>query len=199
MKEKEKKSMQENTPEQPSIDDKAQAPDAGDIENLKAQIAELGKSLELSKDQVLRKAAEFENYKRRMENDLSTINRFATEGIILELLPIIDDFTRSLKSGKDRREFGSFYQGVELIYNKFLKILESQGVKPMDVVGKAFNVDFHDALMQMPKEGVAPHTILEEVEKGYMMNDKVLRHAKVIVSSEAQDVPADSGNREKES
>ncbi len=158
------------------------------------RIAELEKILDSTKDQLLRKAADFENYKRRIENDMGTISRFANEGLILELLPILDDFTRSMKSGKDRREFGPFYQGIELIYSKLMKILEIQGVTPMECVGKEFNVDFHDALMQMPKEGVSPHTIIEEVEKGYMLYDKVLRHAKVVVASEPQDIQAAPGN-----
>jgi molecular chaperone GrpE len=169
------------------------SPPESESELLRKRIAELEKSVEAAKDQMLRKAADFENYKRRIENDMATISRFATEGLILDLLPIIDDFTRSMKSGIDRREFGPFYQGIELIYNKFMKILEAQGITPMECVGKEFNVDYHDALMQMPKEGFPPHTVIEEVEKGYMLNDKVLRHAKVIVASDPQDIQTASG------
>ncbi len=158
-----------------------------DIEALKGRVTELEKTIESLKDQMLRKAADFENYKRRIENDMATIGRFANEGLILEILPILDDFTRSMKSGKERREFGPFYQGIELIYSKLMKVLESQGVKPMECVGKQFNVDYHDALMQMPKEGAEPHTVIEEVERGYMLHDKVLRHAKVVVAGLPQD------------
>ena len=70
-----------------------------------------------------------------------------------------------------------------MIYAKLLKVLEAQGLKTMDVVGKEFSVDLHDALMQMPRADVPPHTILEEVDKGYMLFDKVIRHAKVVVST----------------
>ncbi len=165
-----------------------------ETDSLLKRIAELEKVVESTKDQLLRKAADFENYRRRIEGDMAMISRFANEGLILDLLPILDDFTRSMKSGKDRREFGPFFQGVELIYGKLMKILEAQGVTPMECIGKEFDVDFHDALMQMPKEGAAPHTIIEEVEKGYMLFDKVLRHAKVVVASEPQDVQAASGS-----
>ncbi|MGD0338429.1 MAG: nucleotide exchange factor GrpE [Bacteroidota bacterium] len=165
-----------------------------ETDSLLKRIAELEKVVESTKDQLLRKAADFENYRRRIEGDMAMISRFANEGLILELLPILDDFTRSMKSGKDRSEFGPFFQGVELIYSKLMKILEAQGVTPIECIGKEFNVDFHDALMQMPKEGVTPHTIIEEVEKGYMLFDKVLRHAKVVVASEPQDVKTASGS-----
>lgn len=183
-----------NTGSVPNGENESGPAQESETETLLKRAAELEKMIETTKDQLLRKAADFENYKRRIENDMATISRFANEGLILDLLPIIDDFSRSMKSGKDRREFGAFYQGVELIYSKLMKILEVQGVTPIECVGKEFNVDFHDALMQMPKEGVALHTIIEEVEKGYMLHDRVLRHAKVIVSSEPQDVQAASGS-----
>lgn len=151
--------------------------------DLSAKLAEAEKQLEQYKDLLLRKAAEFENYKKRVENESATIVKFATEELIVELLPILDDLERSLKLSKDRKEFESFYKGVELIYQKMVKVLYDQGVKPMETVGKEFNVDYHDALMQIPREDVPPHTILEEVEKGYILHDKVIRHAKVIVST----------------
>lgn len=151
--------------------------------DLSAKLAETEKQLEQYKDLLLRKAAEFENYKKRVENESATIVKFATEELIVELLPILDDLERSLKLSKDRKEFEPFYKGVELIYQKMVKVLSDQGVKPMETVGKEFNVDYHDALMQIPREDVPPHTILEEVEKGYTLHDKVIRHAKVIVST----------------
>jgi molecular chaperone GrpE len=156
-------------------------------EMLLSRIAELEKQIAAGKDQLLRKAAEFENYKRRTESDALNFAKFAAENIITQLLPVLDDLSRSLKSGKEKLESDSFYKGVELIYAKFMKILEAQGVKAMETVGKEFNVDYHDALMQVPTPDVPPHTIIEEVEKGYLLYDKVIRHAKVIVSSPVEE------------
>lgn len=153
---------------------------------------EAQKQAEYYKDLFLRKAAEFENFKRRSEAESVSIVKFANEDLLLAILPVIDDLERSLKQGKDRGESGAFYKGVELIHQKMLKILEGQGVKPFETVGKEFNVEFHDALLQVPKDGVPPHTVIEEVEKGYLYHEKVLRHAKVIVSSAP--VEADSGS-----
>jgi len=154
-----------------------------EVELLNEKIGELERQTAQLKDQLLRKAAEFDNYKRRTENDFVALSKFAGENIISQLLPVLDDFNRSLKSAKEKRENDSFTKGIELIYAKLLKVLEAQGLRTMDVVGKEFSVDLHDALMQMPRADVPPHTILEEVDKGYMLFDKVIRHAKVVVST----------------
>ena len=163
---------------------------------LNEKVAELEKQSAQLKDQLLRKAAEFDNYKRRTENDFASLTKFAAENIITQLVPVLDDFNRSLKSIKEKAENDSLYKGIELIYAKFLKVLEAQGLKTMDVVGKEFNVDVHDALMQMPRADVPPHTVLEEVEKGYLLFDKVIRHAKVVVSAAPAEEPVQQAKTE---
>jgi molecular chaperone GrpE len=186
-------------PEEALLSAPAQPP--SEIDTLKAKIAELEKSLELYKDQFLRKAAEFENFKKRIDNDYLNITRFANETLITEILPVIDDLTRSLAAGKARREFGAFYKGVELIHSKLMKILEARGLRPIEALGKEFDVDYHEALMQMPKENVPAHTVIEEVEKGYVLHDKVIRHTKVIVAGNPEDVThekSSEANRKKD-
>ncbi|MEK7250898.1 MAG: nucleotide exchange factor GrpE [Bacteroidota bacterium] len=160
-----------------------EAASLSELDLLKQKVEELQKQADSSKDQFLRKAAEFENYKRRTEVESFNLIKNANEGLIISLLPILGDFARSLKAGAENKDYEAFYKGVELIHNKFSKILEMQGLVPFDSVGKPFDVENHDALLQMPKEGVPPHTVIEEVERGYKLNDKVLRHAKVIVSA----------------
>jgi molecular chaperone GrpE len=154
-----------------------------ETELLNERIAELDAQVLQLKDQVLRKAAEFENYKRRSENDIASLVKYASENIISSLLPILDDLSRSLKNGKEKLGDDPYYKGIELIYQKLLKILEAQGLRAMEVEGKEFSVNFHDALLQVPRSDIPPHTILQEVDRGYYLFDKVLRHAKVIVSS----------------
>ncbi len=135
-------------------------------------------------DKLLRKAAEFENYKRRTENDQLNLLSFAAESFITKILPVIDDFERSLDHIKDTDSAEAIKDGIMLVYEKLIKLLDEQGVKKIDSVGKPFNVDYHDALMQVKDDTVPAHTVLEEVEKGYMYKDKVIRHAKVIVSED---------------
>jgi molecular chaperone GrpE len=155
-----------------------------DNEAMAAKAAECEQQVAQLKDQLLRKAAEFDNYKRRTENDLMAFTKYASENVIVQLLPVLDDLQRSLKTGKSAGADDPFYKGIEMIAAKLLKVLQAQGLKPLDCVGKEFSVDFHDALLQIPRSDVPPHTIVEEVEKGYQLHDKVIRHAKVIVSQE---------------
>ena len=160
-------------------------------------IAQLEKEIAELKDKVLRKAAEFENYKRRTENDQLNLLTYAAESFIQKLLPVVDDFERSMQHINDAQEVDAIKQGLKLIYDKFMKVLDDQGVKKMETVGQPFNVEFHDALLQKPDDSVEPHTVLEEIEKGYMYKDKVIRHAKVIVSEDKEpETQKDSENNE---
>jgi len=124
------------------------------------QVEELQKQVNQYKDMLLRKAAEFDNFKRRIENETTNIVRFATESLIDDLLPVLDDFERSLKHSKESKEYDALVKGVELIYLKLVKVLESRGVKAFETVGKEFSVDYHDALMQTPRKDLPPHTVI---------------------------------------
>ena len=147
------------------------------------------------KDKLLRKAAEFENYKRRTENDQLSLLTYAAESFIQKLLPVIDDFERSLEHINDAQDVEAIKNGLKLIYEKFMKVLDDQGVKKIEATGKLFDVEFHEALMQREDDSVEPHTVLEEIEKGYSYKDKVIRHSKVIVSEEMSK-PSEEENEE---
>ena len=179
------------TPErsaQPDDRTSLQLPELSEIDMLSSKVQELESSVNYYKDQLLRKAAEFDNFKKRTENDYTGLIRYSTEDLIMKLLPVLDDFERSMKAYRalpvEQQTAGAFMEGVELIYTKFKRMLDAQGVKPFEVVGKPFDPHLHDALMQTPRADVPPHTVVDEVEKGYMLHDKVIRHAKVVVSAE---------------
>jgi len=162
-----------------------------ELESSIQKITELEKQNSELKDTLLRKAAEFENYKRRNENDQLNILKYAAESFIRNILPVYDDLERSLSHIDDENNPASPAGGIDatkkgllLVFEKFGKILENQGIKRIDAKGKPFDVHLHEALMQQSAEGVAPHTVLDVLEPGYMYKDRVLRHAKVIVSSE---------------
>lgn len=150
-----------------------------EIDELKAELARL-------KDSYLRKAAEFDNYKRRADNEISNYIKFASEELIKSLLPVYDDLGRSIDSINkgETKDFETLRKGVELIYDKFKKVLEEEGVTEINSLGQPFNVDTSNALLQLPKEDAEPNTVVEVIEKGYKLKDKVIRHEKVIVSTE---------------
>ena len=126
------------------------------------------------------------NYKRRTDAEKSDYYSYANEKLIKELLPVLDDFDRALKAYDENHESEALKKGVELINDKFKAVLEKQGLKEIDSTGKDFDVHLHEALMQQPTDKSAPNKVLDTVEKGYNLKDKVLRHAKVVVSSKPE-------------
>lgn len=185
----ETKNLDERQPQTEAEPKVSEAPEPTTTDETAQKLAEAEQQVEYYKDLLLRKVADFDNFKKRVENDSATALKYAKVDIIQSLLPVIDDFERSLKLSKDRRESEAFAKGVELIYQKLVKFLDVQGVKEIESLGKEFDVHYHDALLQVPRNDVPPHVVIEVVEKGYSLDDRVLRHAKVVVST----TPADNG------
>lgn len=137
------------------------------------------------KDQLLRRTAEMDNMRRRHEGERIQYIFEANKRLVTDLLPTIDDLERTLAYIKPEEQT-NFSTGVELVYKNFLKVLESYSVTVIESVGKQFDVHLHDALMEEVREDLEPGTITSEVQKGYMMNDSVLRHSKVIVAKQPE-------------
>jgi len=155
---------------------------AGKIKSLKQKLHSVEQQNAELKDQLLRKAAEFENYKKRRESELSQLIVNANADLIASLLPVLDDLERSLKIDPGTGDFKNFFQGVELIYKNLAKVLESQGVKVIPAVGAPFDPEKHAALLQVDSKDFPSGTVVQEHLKGYTMNDRVLRHSQVLVS-----------------
>jgi molecular chaperone GrpE len=157
------------------------------VKFLKEKIAELEKHLEIQAEESkriseknIRLLAEFDNYKRRTQEDRSKLLKYAGEGLAKAILPILDDFHRTLETdGKTKAR--TILEGVELIMSKLDKTLEEQGIVVFDSVGQDFDPELHEALIS-EKSDKGDNVILREFEKGYKYNDKILRHAKVVVS-----------------
>ncbi|QQS37666.1 MAG: nucleotide exchange factor GrpE [Ignavibacteriales bacterium] len=152
------------------------------------------------KDRLLRKAAEFENFKRRTETNQLNLIKYDGESFITNMLTVVDDFERSIQHFDTTKEIEPLKAGIKLVYDKLIKILNEQGVQKIDAVGKPFDVHLHEAILQRREEGAEPHTVLDEIEKGYMYKDKVIRHSKVIVSedvneTEAAETPGNTENK----
>lgn len=142
----------------------------------------LEKELENSKKEYLFLMAEFDNFRKRTLKEKSEIIKNGAENAMRDLLPVIDDFERALKAIDENGELDSLKQGVDLIYNKFMKYLEKNGVKPIDSTGKDFDTELHEAVTTFPAPDESQKgKIMDTVQTGYMLNDKVLRHAKVVV------------------
>lgn len=148
-------------------------------EPLQKRLNQAEEEIRALKDRLLRSAAELDNYRKRTERQFAQIVESTRGEVIKDILPVIDDLERSLKSGQKGK---AFFKGVELIYQKLTAILRNRGLAPMESVGMAFDVERHDALLQVEKEGVPSGIVLEEHEKGYLLNGNVLRHTRVVVS-----------------
>lgn len=136
------------------------------------------------KDKYLRLYADFENFRRRTAKEKMELLANANEGMLVALLPVVDDFVRAMQSIETTEDIAAVKEGVSLIYNKLNRTLESKGLKPMTAKGEVFNADLHESITQFP----APSDdlkgkVIDEVERGYYLNDKVIRFAKVIVGS----------------
>lgn len=156
------------------------------VRNMKKEssAAALQKALEenaVLRERLLRTAAELDNVLKRTEREKINHTLSANAGLLKSILPVLDDLERSLKSFTEA-DLAGFRNGVELIQQKLVSILKTRGLTEMEAVGRPFNVDEHDALMQSKIDGVSPNIVVEEFEKGYLLNGQVLRHAKVMVS-----------------
>lgn len=146
------------------------------------KIEVLTKELENLNDKYLRIIAEFDNYKKRKEREFKTIIENANQQVFLELLPVIDDFERSLNSTGQKKNYTVLKDGIDLIYKKLIAVLEKQGLEPIAALEQPFNPEFHEALMQVEVKDKASNIVVEEALKGYKLRDKVIRHTKVMVN-----------------
>lgn len=192
-KDKEKKAQEAAQAESPEIMDitdtenteeaAVEAETEAEAENadLQGQLEAALEEVEKQKKEYLFLMADFDNYRKRTLKEKADLMKNAAERVLLGLLPILDDFERGLASTSD--ESGdAVREGMQLIYNKFVKYLESNGVKPMESTGQPFDADLHDAIATVPAPSDdLKDKVIDTTQRGYMLNDKVLRHAKVVV------------------
>lgn len=134
-------------------------------------------------DKYKRTFAEFDNFRKRSEKEKSTMYEFGAKDIIEKILPVVDNFERGLASVPEEQKGEPFVEGMDKIYKQFMKVLEDVGVTPIEAVGKEFNPDFHNAVMHEENEEFGENTISEELQKGYMYKESVVRHSMVKVAN----------------
>lgn len=155
--------------------------EGSDLEKLKAEIEELKqKNTELN-DKYLRQVAEFDNFRRRNAKERVELIQTAGKDVITDLLVVLDDSERAQKQMETTDDVKQIKEGVQLVFSKLRNTLSAKGLKPMETVGQEFNPDLHEAITEIPAgEGMAGK-VVDEVQKGYYLNDKIIRHAKVVV------------------
>jgi len=151
---------------------------AGEVEELRAHAAERNDYF----DKLQRSRADFVNYQKRVQRERERWSDMAVQNLVQRLLPALDDLERALGAARDDHDVAAFVSGIELIHAKMLKGLSEEGVKPFDAMGKPFDPAFHEAVAYHEQPNVADQTIIEVVQRGYMIGDRVLRAAKVVVA-----------------
>ncbi len=154
---------------------------------LQQQLTEQTKAAQENFDRALRLAAEMENLKKRLEREKAELLQFANESLIKELLPVVDNLELALEHGRQAETPASFLEGIELVHQGFLKALARFGVTPLAAVGQPFDPAYHNAVMQEAAPEVPDCTVFKELQKGYMMHQRLLRPAMVVVARNTQD------------
>ena len=171
---KPKSSAEPEVVQQPALEDEASgAPDVA--EQLAEQLAGL-------KERALRQAAELENYKKRTEREKAEFFKRANEGLVKDLLPVLDNLERALAHARENADLHSLLEGMELVHSELLKTLERHGLEPVEAMGQPFDPDLHEAMMQQENPELDENTVMNEMQKGYLFQGRLLRPAMVVVS-----------------
>ena len=153
-----------------------------DLEKLQSDLNSANEELEKQKKEYMYLLAEFDNFRKRTLKEKSELIKNAAEKAMEDILPVVDDFERALDAMQNSTDVESVKEGVDLIYNKFVKYLEKNGVKAIDSNNAEFDTEFHEAVTTFPTDDESMKgKIIDTVQKGYMIHDKVLRHSKVVV------------------
>lgn len=145
-------------------------------------MAQLQDELNETKDKYVRLSAEFDNYRKRTLREKTDMLKYASEDVMKAILPLVDDFERALKHTEDATEIDAVRKGIELIHSKFIDFLSSKGVKEIEAVGLELDTDLHEAVTKIPApEKKMKGKIVDVIEKGYKLSDKVIRFSKVVV------------------
>ena len=147
-----------------------------------SRIDELTKQADENHQRFLRVQADFDNFRRRTLKEKEELGQYASMKLIGQLLPVVDNFGRAIEAAKSGGDVESFAKGVDMIFRQLEQLLEQEGLKAMDTVGQPFNPEFHQAIMQVESDEHEEGIVVEEIQKGYMLKDKVLRPAMVKVS-----------------
>lgn len=171
------------------------------IQELNEKVAALEEERDELNERVLRKTAEFENYRRRMNREKKRRHKAGKLEVIEPILEVLDDFERSIEAAEELQEnqdseaaYDSLKGGVEMVFRKFRDTLENIGVEPIEAEGRPFDEELHEAMMRQPTDDAEPGTVLQEIRKGYRMGERVIRHSRVVVATEPSEEASSEGD-----
>jgi molecular chaperone GrpE len=156
------------------------------IEELKKSLEEKDEANKALQEKMLYFQAEFENFKRLKNKEKQDVLKFGNETLIKELLPVLDNLERALDHASNTEDFKSIHEGVKIIANEFLKVLERSGIERVEALGKKFDPNFHEAFLQEEKDDIEPDTVVTEVQKGYILNGRLIRPSMVAISKKPE-------------
>ncbi|WP_445593658.1 nucleotide exchange factor GrpE [Bacillus velezensis] len=155
---------------------------AGQEEALQHQINELQGLLEEKENKLLRVQADFENYKRRSRLEMEAAQKYRSQNVVTEILPALDNFERALQVEAESEQTKSLLQGMEMVRRQLMDALEKEGVEAIEAVGQEFDPNLHQAVMQVEDENFGSNIVIEELQKGYKLKDRVIRPSMVKVN-----------------
>ncbi|CEG27920.1 nucleotide exchange factor GrpE [Bacillus sp. B-jedd] len=155
---------------------------AEETDNTAAMAAEFQKKLNEVENRYFRLQADFDNYRRRVKLDTEAAEKYRAQNLISDILPTLDNFERALSVEVDGEQAASLKQGMEMVYRGLLGALKKEGLQPIEAVGKPFDPNYHQAVMQVDDSAYESNTVVEEFQKGYLLKDRVIRHSMVKVN-----------------
>ncbi len=175
------KTQTEDSASESDMEEQTKAESSEEI-NEEQKINELTEKLNASNDKYLRLVAEYDNYRKRTLKEKMELTKSAGEGLLKSLLPVVDDFDRALTHLNEASDLNAVKEGIELIYNKFQEYLKQNGVTEINTKEETFDTDLHEAITKIPAPSEElKGKVIDCIEKGYMLNDKIMRFAKVVV------------------
>jgi len=158
------------------------AAETSELQDLQAKIEVLEASVLAEKDNYLRTLAEFQNYKRRVDEQRAELAQFSNQELLKGLLPVIDNFERAVASGASSQSYESLYAGVQLTLKQLQNFLQKNGIEPIEALGKEFDPNLHEAIMRDEESDAPENSVVEEMQRGYTIHGRVLRPAMVKVA-----------------
>jgi len=156
------------------------------IEELKKLLEEKDKDMKALQEKILYLQADFENFKKLKTKEKVETLKFGNEALIKEFIPIVDNLEMALNHASSTDDYNSILEGVKLTFNEFLKVLEKSGVTRIDAVGKKFDPNLHEAFYQEERDDIEPDTVISEFQKGYLLNERLIRPSRVILSKKPE-------------